>query len=65
MSGTCTILNEEPVNTGIKVVIFFGNKTASNTNIIPTIETNVNMVLLETFPPTKLPRKRPISIRNQ
>src|SRR5690606_7729746 len=65
LNGTTVIANEDRVNTGISVVTVLGDMMAPTIRIIPRRDTVVSIVLLDTLPPTILPMKRPISIRNQ
>ena len=65
LNGTTVIAKEDPVNTGISVVTVLGDKMAPKIRIMPIRETVVSIDLLDTLPPTMLPMKRPMSIRNQ
>ena len=62
LTGTFVIAKEEPVNTGIKVVTVFGDNMAITINKMASDDRGQHY-RLEIFPPTKLPIKRPMSIR--
>src|SRR5574344_416737 len=65
LNGTTTIENDVPVNMGIEVVTVFGMNIANKMSIIPTADTHVIIILLDTLSAMKPARKRPTSIRNQ
>ena len=63
--GTVTNVKEEPVNTGIDTVVDLPRTTAATIHTIPNIVVPIIIERLDTFPPIKLPMKRPTSISNQ
>ena len=64
-TGTITISNDVPVNTGMETVVDLPRIIAMMMSIIPTTVVIIIIERLETLPPMKLPMKRPTSMRNQ
>ena len=65
LTGTVTIVNEEPVNTGIDVVEVLDENIATNMSTIATSDTVIIMARLDTLSAMKPATKRPTSISSQ
>ena len=64
-TGTVTIWNELPVNTGMPTVVDLPSRMANKTNNIPKPEVESIIVLLEILSAMNPAVKRPTSIKNQ
>ena len=64
-TGTSTIPNPVPVNTGIAPITSVGAKMPTSTKISASEATNESCTLLEILPPSRPPSRRPHIIRNQ
>jgi hypothetical protein len=64
--GTCAIPKDRlDWKTGMLTVVVVGKNIANNMKIIAKEETNIIIILLDTFEPITPPTKRPHSINSQ
>ena len=63
--GTVTNWNDEPVNTGMAIVVLLPRTIANSIRKMPRLAVTIIMALLETLSAINPAEKRPTSMRNQ